>query len=196
VNQNWNLLTGMAVGAGLMFMLDPRAGRRRRALMRDKMVRAAHKTSEGLDALSRDAANRARGIAAESQSRMRSDSADARTLVERVRAELGRVVSHPRAIDVSASDDGSVCLMGPILAGEAEPAMAAIASVRGVTRVEDQLQRDESAEGIPSLQGGRMRPGQRMLMDWSPARTLLVCATGGALAAGWGYASHARHTSH
>lgn len=197
MKQNWNLLTGMAVGAGLMFMLDPRAGARRRALVRDKMTRASRKTSDGLDALSRDAANRARGAAAEVQARMRPDTVNARKLVERVRAELGRAVSHPRAIDVSATDDGRIALSGPILANEAEAALGAIAAVRGVAGVDDHLQRHDSAEGVPSLQGGRLRAGQRsLLQDWSPTTALLVCATGGALAAGWSYASQTRHTTH
>ena len=192
-NHNWMLFTtGAAVGAGVMFLLDPIGGGRRRALIRDQMVRATHKTGDGLDALGRDAYNRARGIVSETWGSLRSDEATGRRLEERVRAELGRVVSHPRAIDVQATDDGCVCLGGPILAEEADRALSAIQSVRGVCAVEDQLERHDTPENIPSLQGGRTRPGRRsaLLQDsWSPTTKALVCIASTALAAGIGYAT-------
>jgi len=200
VTRNLSLLAGAAIGAGTMFLLDPDRGARRRALVRDKFLRATNKTADGWDALSRDVTNRARGAAAEVQGRLRQDGADGRKLTERVRAELGRVVSHPRSIDVSASDEGCICLSGPILSHEADAALAATASVRGVCAVEDRLERHETAEDVPALQGGRLRPGHRsaFLQDsWSPTTTLLVFVTGGGLAAGVGYAAPARtQTSH
>ena len=200
MTRNWSLITGAALGAGAMFLLDPDRGGRRRALVRDKFVRATHKTSDGFSALSRDVANRARGAAAEVQGHLRSDDVDSRKLIERVRAELGRTVSHPRAIDVSATDDGCIRLSGPILADEADGALTAIGAVRGVCYVEDQLDRHETAEGVPSLQGGRARPGRRSALlqeSWSPTTTLLACISGGALAAGVGFARRARtHTYH
>jgi hypothetical protein len=195
VTRNWSLVAGAALGAGTMFLLDPDRGARRRALVRDKFVRATNKTADGWNALSHDVTNRARGAAAEVQGRLRHDAADSRKLTERVRAELGRVVSHPRTIDVSASDEGGICLSGPILSHEVEAALSAVASVRGVSAVDDRLERHETAEGVPALQGGRMRPGHRsaFLRDsWTPTTTLLVFVTGGALAAGVGYAAHAR----
>ena len=192
-NHHWMLFTtGAAVGAGMMFLLDPIGGGRRRALLRDQMVRATHKTGDGLDALGRDAYNRARGIVAETWGSLHRDDASGRRLEERVRAELGRVVSHPRAIDVAATDDGCVCLSGPILTEEADAALRAIQSVRGVCAVEDQLERHDTPENIPSLQGGRTRHGRRsaLLQDsWSPTTKALVCIASTALAAGIGYAT-------
>ena len=191
-NQNWMLLSGAALGASAMYLMDPRTGPRRRALIRDQVVRATHKTGDALDALGRDAANRARGIAAETRSRLRSDSSDARKLQERVRAELGRVVSHPRAIDVYVSADGCVCLTGPVLMEEADSAISAIQSVKGVQEVDDRLERYASAEHVPSLQGGRTRPGRRsalMQASWSPATKALVCIGSTALAVGLSYAA-------
>ena len=86
-NQNWMLLSGAALGASAMYLMDPRTGARRRALLRDQVVRATHKTGV-VYVLGRDAANRARGLAAETRSRMRADSSNARKLQERVRSEL------------------------------------------------------------------------------------------------------------
>jgi hypothetical protein len=185
------LITGVAIGAGTMFLLDPDRGGRRRALIRDKAVRARNKTSDGLDALTRDVANRTRGVAASVRDRLGDTPAEPRKLIERVRAELGRVVSHPRAIDVSVAHDGCVCLTGPILSSEADDALAAIAGVRGVVRVEDNLERHDTPEGIPALQGGRLRTGRRMGLlqnSWSPAAKLMVALTGTAVAAGVTYA--------
>lgn len=192
-NQNWLLFTtGAAVGAGVMALLDPGRGASRRSLIRDQLVRASHKTTDGLDALARDAANRARGLAAEARSAMRSEHVGARRLEARVRAELGRAVSHPRAIDVIASDDGCVCLSGPILSSEADGAIKAIRSVRGVCDVEDRLERHDTPESVPALQGGRARPGRRSMLlqeSWSPTTKALVCIASTALAAGLGYAT-------
>src|SRR5438132_5811675 len=63
------LFAGAAVGAGLMYLLDPEGGRRRRALLRDQLVSAAHKTTDAVDATSRDMTNRARGVVAELRGR-------------------------------------------------------------------------------------------------------------------------------
>jgi hypothetical protein len=191
-NQNWMLLSGAALGASAMYLLDPRAGARRRALIRDQMTRATHKTGDALDALGRDAANRARGIAAETRSRLRSDSTAARKLQGRVRSELGRVVSHPRAVDVYVSADGCVCLTGPVLMDEADSAVSTVQSVKGVKEVDDRLERYGSSESVPALQGGRTRPGRRSVLmqaSWSPTTKALVCMGTTALAAGLGYAA-------
>jgi hypothetical protein len=194
-NHNWMLFTtGAAVGAGVMCLLDPGRGSHRRALVRDQFVKASHKTAEGLDALSRDVANRARGMAAEAMSALHREHVGARKLEQRVRAELGRVVSHPRAIAVTASDDGLARLSGPILSEEADQALAAVRSVRGVYDVEDRLDRHDSPIGVPSLQGGRTRLGRRSALmqgSWSPTTKALVCIASTALAAGLGYAKMA-----
>lgn len=192
-NQNLvPLLAGAAVGAGTMFLLDPGRGARRRALIRDKTVRARHKTTDALDALGRDVANRTRGVMSEAMGAMRTQPAGSAKLIERVRAALGRVVSHPRAIDVTATDDGSVCLSGPILSDEAEDAIAAAGLVRGVRIVQDQLRRHDTAEGVPSLQGASRRPGRRSVLaprSWTPTTTALAALAGTALVAGLGYAA-------
>jgi hypothetical protein len=188
------LFTGVAVGAGTMFLLDPDRGAGRRALVRDKAARAANKTSDGLEALSRDVANRTRGASARLRSVFDRMTPEARKLIEQVRAELGRVVSHPRAIEVSVPHAGCVCLTGPVLSDEADAALAAVVGVRGVETLEDNLERHESAQGIPALQGGRMRVGEGFGLrqnSWSPATRFVVALTGTAVAAGVTYALRA-----
>jgi hypothetical protein len=121
---------------------------------------------------------------------------DDETLIERVRAKLGRVSSHPRAIDVLA-DDGVITLRGPILAGELPNVIAATRSVRGVEDVVNHLQSHESAIGIPSLQGaGRMSGPHLDIMQrhWAPATRALVGA--GVVATGICLAAFARRSVH
>jgi hypothetical protein len=59
------LLGGVALGAGLMYILDPDRGRRRRALLRDQLVSASNKASDAVGKTSRDLSNRAQGVIAE-----------------------------------------------------------------------------------------------------------------------------------
>ena len=74
-------------------LLDRERGRRRRALARDKAVRAAHKTADAVDATARDASNGIRGVRAMLRTALTPDGARDVVLVERVRAKLGTVVS-------------------------------------------------------------------------------------------------------
>jgi len=41
-----DVLVGIGIGALLLFIADPRSGRRRRALARDQIVRATRKTHD------------------------------------------------------------------------------------------------------------------------------------------------------
>ena len=178
------LLTGLGVGAGLMYLLDPQAGRRRRAIVRDKIVRGARQSIDAADVVARDLRNRTFGLAAETRGRLGEGPVDDRALAERVRAELGRVCSHPRAVAVSARG-GRVTLSGPILAAERDRTRAWVAAVPGVTDVEDRLQAHERPDGVPALQGGVPRRVRWALMqaNWSPATRFLVGTAGLGLAA-------------
>ena len=64
----WPALGGAALGAGLMYILDPDRGRSRRAYTRDKVVSAVNKTGKAIGSKSRDLKNRAHGIVTETGS--------------------------------------------------------------------------------------------------------------------------------
>jgi hypothetical protein len=181
------LVAGMFLGAGLMYLMDPDRGRRRRALAGGKMTRAARKSGEALSATGRDLAHRTSGLAAKATQAFRTEEIDDTVLVERVRAQLGRHVSHPRALDVHASN-GVVILRGPILANEVNGLIPAVERIRGVRAVTSELEAHETAENIPSLQGGTPPPsawGNLLPTRWSPTTRLLTgtAATLAALAA-------------
>lgn len=173
---------GIGVGIGLLGVLGSRGGARRRALVRDKAASALRHTGELLDKSARDLRNRSRGALAEARASVRTREVRDDVLVDRVRAKLGRVVSHPHAIEVKAID-GGVFLSGPILAREVDDLISAVSAVRGVTRVDHQLEVHRSAEGIPSLQGARRRTrrarrtGERF-ESWTPLTRVLVGVLG------------------
>ena len=172
------LLLGAALGAASAFLLDPDLGRRRRALIRDKVTRGMTEGREFTDAATKDLQQRARGIAASVRG-LRAGRTPDELLVERVRAKLGRYCSHPGAIEVTAFN-GRVVLTGDVLASEQEQIFDAVRSVRGVENVDNKLNAYESAEGISSLQGGSAPAGERFALlqeNWSPGIRLV---TGGA----------------
>lgn len=152
------LLTGALAGAGAMYFLDPERGRRRRALVRDEIEHLRHQLQDELDAGSRDATNRARGVVAMIARFFDPAEADDRLVDARVRSTLGRLTSHPRAIDVTV-EDGRVRLDGAILASEVDRVRAAVVRVRGVASFDDGLEVHESAANVPELQGPGRRTG-------------------------------------
>lgn len=153
MNRNVSLLTGLGVGLALMYVIDPSQGRRRRALMRDKLTRLARQTGEGVDATLQDMSNRISGGINEVYQSVQPDEASDAQIAERVRAAMGRIVSHPHSIDVTA-ENGRVCLSGPILAAEVQPLLRAASAVRGVAGIDNRLDVHEHAGNIPGLQGG------------------------------------------
>jgi uncharacterized membrane protein len=184
MNKTQILCTGLGLGAGLMYFLDPDRGRRRRALARDTATHLMNATDDAIGTTSRDLSNRMRGLVAEATSLFTCETVSDGILVERVRAKLGRVVSHPHAIAVTA-EHGRVTLSGPIFVHEVDPLLKCVYAVRGVAGVENKLEAHTEAGNIPDLQGGKPRSGERsdvMQTNWSPTTRLLAGAAGGALA--------------
>jgi len=169
------------LGVVAMYMLDPDKGKRRRALVGDKAYSVLSDTRQALRAATRDAAHRLEGIRARAR-RLVSDAPvpDDLQLIERVRARMGRLVSHPHAIQVGANN-GRVTLSGPVLRHEVGRLLDAIRTVWGVSMVEDRLVVYDSAESISSLQGGpadRKPVSPAARSHWSPAQQGAAIAGG------------------
>jgi osmotically-inducible protein OsmY len=73
-------------------------------------------------------------------------------LAERVRAQIGRPVSTPGALEIEVHD-GLVEVRGTIPPREADPLLRTVRRVRGVRDVVDRLERHEPSGHTPSLQG-------------------------------------------
>jgi uncharacterized membrane protein len=179
---------GVGLGAGLMYLADPRSGRWRRAHAQDKAVHVAHGASGAAGMVARDMAHRSRGLFFEAWARVRRDEIDDATLEARVRSALGRVCSHPHALHVRCNQ-GHVRLEGVILAAEHKRVLSRLRRVRGVHALDDALEVHERAGNHPDLQGGVWRTGDRpefLQRNWSPAARFLA-VLGGAGLASWGF---------
>src|SRR5690348_14049774 len=85
------LLSGMIIGATVMYIFDENRGARRRAQARDRVVHASRVLARRLRKSSRDLVNRAVGSVAELRSGVRDRVAEIPDdqLVDRVRSQLG-----------------------------------------------------------------------------------------------------------
>ena len=165
------VLLGAAIGAGIMYLLDPDGGRRRRALVRDQLVSAGHRASDAVGATSRDMTNRARGVVAELRGRLRREEVGDDVLRERVRARIGSVVGHAGALETHVSD-GKVTLRGPVLNDEVERLLRRVKSVRGVGEVVSELEVHETPGNVPALQGRPLPLRAGEVFDLLPTRWL------------------------
>ena len=174
------LLAAAALGAAAMYVLDPDKGRRRRAIGRDKMRSYVGRARSFANSAARDANHRLQGVRARMRRRFgAAPAADDLRLIERARAAMGRVVSHPHAVQIGASQ-GRLVLSGPILATEVPFLLAAMHLVPGVTEIDDHLVAHPSAESIPALQDGAARHADNGL--WTPTARAAAIVGGGALA--------------
>lgn len=151
----YTLGTGLGLGALLMFVLDPDKGRRRRALVRDKLLRLADSVGdlrEWTKGQAENVRNHAWGYVAEARSYLQQEEQDVSDtkLVARVRSEMGRIVSHPGAVTVIALA-GQLTLQGPVLAAELPNLLTCVESIPGVKVIKNQLEIHESALESPSF---------------------------------------------
>ena len=139
MNRSETLLLGMALGAGITYLLDPDRGSRRRALMRDKLVHAGHELEDSVRSNARHARNRVRGLAHEARATLTERNVEDRVLEERVRSAIGRGLSNAADIEVSA-DRGRITLSGAVAADEVQEVVRSARSARGVDAVDNQLE--------------------------------------------------------
>ena len=143
----FKIATAFAAGALVMFYLDPSAGRRRRALARDRAVSTGHDAGRFARAKSKRAADRVRGLVARSRGRWAHEDIDDDRLEARVRSQLGRLVERPHGVEVRVRE-GCVTLGGFAGADEIEDLADAVASMRGVTAVQCRVRATGDAADI------------------------------------------------
>lgn len=177
-------LATIGIGAGLMYFYDPQMGRRRRAGVQDKWKRIRNDASRASGVVSRDLSNRTRGWIAGLRSLFNGHEGVPDDVLEaRIRSKIGRISSHPSAIEVSVHQ-GRARLAGPVLAEEVEQVFNAARSIRGVQHVDNAMDVHQEPGNIPALQGGQLRSGERFDLfqdNWSPSTEFLIGAAGGGL---------------
>jgi hypothetical protein len=174
------LLAGVGVGALLMYAMDPQQGRRRVALVRDRAGRLGRQASRWAGVGWRDLSHRANGMGARLRRLIRRGVTDDEVLIERIRAQLGRVVSRPHAVEVACSS-GRVCLRGPVLEKEHESLLRAVRSVAGVRQLDSQLALHPTAATVPGLHAGASARPHAAPRRWTPGTQLLAVAGGAGL---------------
>ena len=154
------------MGAGLVYVLDPRLGRRRRAMLRDKGVHFFKMIGRGAKITGRDIGHRFQGVISKGLRVFRKRSIIDNVLLQRVRAELGRTTTNPSGIKVNAMN-GEVTLSGSVLQHEYRPLLKRIQKVAGVRYVVDRLTPrlpiSESSfdESEPTSRTGHWTPAKR-----------------------------------
>jgi uncharacterized membrane protein len=162
-----------------MYLLDPRGGRRRRVMAADKIRSAGRKTGRFTGKMARDLTNRARGVAAKTRSRFSRREVPDEVLHDQIRARLGRVVSHPGALEVDVRG-GYIHLRGPILSDEVDLVLSELCNVQGIRGISDQLEVHEEQD-LSSLQGtGKTRRLKAWKRDTWPPQLRLAAGFGGA----------------
>ena len=68
MNRLFGILVGVGAGLGLMYLLDPDRGARRRALIRDKAVGLKNDIAQMAESKAADVRNRAQGLLHEAKS--------------------------------------------------------------------------------------------------------------------------------
>ncbi len=173
---------GLFVGAALMYFFDPRRGRARRARLADLAAHTLRVERRLFSKAARDAAHRARGLVQRVTHIARPQRADDAVVEARVRARLGRVVSHPAAVQISVRR-GTLTLRGSVLTEEGDRAVRALRRVQGVFAVVDKITRHATAD-VPALRGKGRPPSEQ----WAPSMRAAAVA-GGATLALYGLAS-------
>lgn len=138
------IIAGIVVGAicgfVAMYFLDPVAGRRRRALVRDQLIKLGRVGTRQIEAVTEQVGDRSQGIVAEARTAAAdatgSLDVDDATLEERVRSELGRVGGDTGSIQISARN-GQVLVEGWLPENEADRILDAIRAIPGVQGVID-----------------------------------------------------------
>ncbi|MBI4510241.1 MAG: BON domain-containing protein [Deltaproteobacteria bacterium] len=170
-------LWSLGVGAGLMYFLDPDRGKRRRSSARGRIERSLHDLRDNVDAGIRDLRHRAIGTVAKARAVVSPERVPDKVLAERVRSAIGRDLSHPKWVEVTAQD-GVVRLHGQALADEIARVVQCAEDVRGVKSVVNELR---AYTGVPEgqpLARRRKRVPELLQVNWTPGVRILVGSAG------------------
>jgi len=131
-------LAALAAGVGLMYLMDPQDGNRRRAVLRDKSNRLVRETGDFFRKTGRHLANKSRGMQHQAAGMVsRGEEPTDRQLAERIRASVGHYGLRAN-YDVLA-DRGRVTLIGQCSPDDVNRLLGAVHAVPGVMSIVNQL---------------------------------------------------------
>ncbi|HEY3518360.1 MAG TPA: YtxH domain-containing protein, partial [Gammaproteobacteria bacterium] len=196
------LLIGVALTAGITYLLDPQSGRRRRATLREQVEKAAHKLNDGTRATRADLADRAQRLAGQCKSQAKSLAGQAKSMAgsvagqaksfvkpdltrddivaARARAALRSSLSDSSTIGVAA-DQSRLILHGHVSPQEHETLRERLRDVAGSREVMDHLIERESTNGDAARRSPRRFDLSRE--QWDAAPRFLIGGLGAALIA-------------
>jgi uncharacterized membrane protein len=172
----WTLLGGAAGGAAAWYFLDGENGGRRRAAFARKAQKLGREIAKGAELSLRDVENRVSGLARQTWTSFIRPPLDDRVQVERVRARMGRIVSHPHKIHVTA-DNGVITLWGEAAEQDARRLVEAVAAMPGIRSVQNEIDFC-SASAMPEKGDVFTQARHQTLLRWSPSRRLLAGSAG------------------
>ena len=70
------IMSGLGVGAALMYLFDPEEGNRRRTMLRDKATSMSNKAQDAMSGRVQDLSNRAKGLLHETRSNLSGASTE------------------------------------------------------------------------------------------------------------------------
>ena len=167
-------------GAALMFFLDPSRGNRRRSLVADKTTKFVRLAGRTIVGTAQDVSNRTHGVAALFRSRFSDEPPSDEVLAERVRSKIGRIVSHPHEIEVSARH-GAITLRGHVPRNEVRELLSRVSSIADVEYVRSQL-KTYSEDAGRWEESTRWRAGMRDASRSLTRKQIALAATGCAVA--------------
>lgn len=138
-------LGALGAGALAMYYLDPQLGAQRRAALADLVRSGLRRQPRAAGALPPRALRRAYHLPP------RIDPQTDAELRDRIRTQLGRLVSHPHAIEVGV-EHGVVRLSGHVLVKERDGLLLQVQEMPGVQKLVNAMTAHEGPQGIANLE--------------------------------------------
>jgi uncharacterized membrane protein len=176
-----SLIGAAAFGAGVIYVIDPALGKRRRALARDSVIHGAKLFRRAADIAARDTAHRLKGIFAAGKAAFKHEHVSDVVLADRVRTEIGRVSSRPNAEVIV--EEGRVTLLGPVAAHEEHAVLKAAESVRGIQDIVNRMHPYTPSANMQT-QTPRTRQLDILQRHWAPATRIIVGSAGASMLLG------------
>lgn len=140
---------GVGCGAFAMYLLDPRQGARRRAVLSDRAASTTLVTGRRSLKLLQHLRNQAEGVLAYTTDLFTPVGvASDRKLADRIRSRLGHVCEHPARIEIEVKS-GDVIVRGHAEESEVSRLLSNISATRGVRSVTDAIERGTAAGSQP-----------------------------------------------